>query len=116
MVDRDDLDQFSLQTIHETIIPVENFAEGVVANLGYNATGLGEQLKPTDCCNESFGQKAGVTFGVTSHIGPDRLNVFRGLESPDDRRHFKRRFLASSCVIVSPASACSSPRWIFARK
>jgi len=84
MVDRDDFDRLILKAIHETVVPVEDLAEGFVSNLGHDATRVWKQLKSANRCDEPLGQQAGVTLGVSRHIGLDRFDVFRSLAGPDD--------------------------------
>jgi hypothetical protein len=41
MVDRNNFDRLRLKAIHETVVPVEDLAEGFVANLRDDTTGCG---------------------------------------------------------------------------
>ena len=95
---------------------MDDLAESRVAHFRHDTAGLRKQLQSANRCDEPFGQEAGVALGVTGHIGIDRLDVLGGLTGPLDPGHLRRRFFASSWVIVSPASACSRPRWSFAKK
>jgi len=63
MVDRDNFHHVCLNAIHETVVPVEDFTKGFLANHWYDATRVRKQLEPTNRRNELLSQEAGVSLG-----------------------------------------------------
>jgi hypothetical protein len=88
VVDRDNPNRLFLKAIDETVVSVDDFAEGIVAHIRHDATGVGEQLESIDRCDESLSQEAGVPLGVADHIGFDSGI---GLMTPASAHHCRAK-------------------------
>ncbi len=109
MMDRNDLDGSRAQPVDDSIVALDHFAQRGVPNLRDHSARLGELANPFNCRHETFTKQDSVSGRVASDVRSDGLDILDGLAGPDDPHHFKIRFLASWCDIVSPASASSSP-------
>lgn len=105
MIDSDYFHSLTAYSVHNAIVAVNDFAESVVTDFGNDATRSGKPFEMFDSGNQTLNQELSIACRVAGYVRLDRLNVFDGLEGPDNPRHLRRRSLATSCETVSSASA-----------
>src|SRR3989475_13158230 len=82
-----DLDDVMCQTIDDSVVAVNDLADRRVAKLRNDTSRTRMVLEPLHGRAEPFGDKLGITSGVTGDMAAYRLDALVCLGCPEDRGH-----------------------------
>lgn len=104
------------QAIHDTLTALYNPPQRIIIEFRNHTSGKGKSIEAFYCSQDPFDEERSVANKVASNVHTNGLNIFNGLQSPNEGSHVVRRRFASSCEIIFPAPASSMPRSTLARK
>ena len=91
-----DLDDVMSQTIDDSVVAVNDLADRRIAKLRNDTSRTRMVLEPLHGGDDPFGDKVGITSGVTGDMGAYRLDVLDCLRCPEDPGHRRSRRFASA--------------------
>ena len=90
-----DLDDVMSKTVDDSVVTVNDLADGLVAKLRYDTSRTRMVLEPLHGSHDPFDDKVGVVSGVAGDMNAYRLNVLDCLGCPEDPGHRRSRRFAS---------------------
>ena len=89
------LDDVVPEPIHDSVVPINDLAERLVANLWYHPPGTRAVLQERYSGDDPFNDEVGVVRGIAGYLHPDRFYVVDRLGCPDNSSHRRSRRFAS---------------------
>ena len=89
MMDCDDMNLFTNESVYDSIGALDYFSNGGVIDLWNDTPGLRQCGQAFNGSDQSLGYKLGIVGRILSDELPDGLDIFDRPASPDQRSHLR---------------------------